>query len=112
MEGSLSYFQLADGKSYFFDPGMVSMALFSHAIACARTDVKDAPRPPVPVFFKMVQRAKDRKAALASLYPDLDDPNKSAPPCAYDLDALVEDGELEPQQFALGVMPSAVADDE
>ena len=101
MQGKLGYFELREGSHYWFDPSNTYKELFLHASNSLRADYKGEPRPDPPEILTALARAKDRKAALEGLYPT----GGSMLFSAYDLEALVERGELVPQAFAPGHSP-------
>ena len=96
--GKLGYFELREGSRYWFDPSNTYMELFLHASNSLRADYKGEPRPEPPEILRALARAKDRKAALERLYPK----GGSMLFCAYDLETLVERGELIPRPFMVG----------
>ena len=98
MQGKLGNFELREGGSYWFDPSNTYKELFLHAANSLRADYKGEPRPQPPEILTALARAKDRKAALEGLYPK----GGCMPFCAYDLEALVERGELVARPFVVG----------
>ena len=98
LRGKLGSFELREGGSYWFDPSNTYKELFLHASNSLRADYKGEPRPDPPEILRALARAKDRKAALEGLYPT----GGSMLFSAYDLEALVERGELVPRPFAVG----------
>ena len=98
VRGKLGYFELREGGHYWFDPSKTFTELFLHAANSLRADYKGEPRPDSPEILKALTHAKDRKAALEGLYPKGGCKLFSA----YDLEALVERGELVPRPFVVG----------
>jgi hypothetical protein len=92
----LESFELLDGTTHYFDPA--SAELFLHSMAClgAQGEGKTTfPEPPETV--KAIARARDRRAALDRLYP-----NGSFGVFPYDVEALVDSGELVPRSMVVG----------
>ena|SRR5215210_5170935 len=87
-----SGFTLVDGSRYHYDPAEVWKELFiptmDETINC---DYEGRPRPPAPPLLQALARAKDRRQAIAQIYPEW---RYRPPMCGYDLTALVERGEL------------------
>jgi len=98
LRGKLGYFELREGSHYWFDPSNTYKELFLHASNSLRADYKGEPRPDPPEILTALARAKDRKAALEGLYPT----GGARLFSAYDLEALVERGELVPRSFVVG----------
>ncbi|MBA3473391.1 MAG: hypothetical protein H0T57_09250 [Rubrobacter sp.] len=96
MRGNLDYIELADGSRYFYEPEQVWSALFLHHSDCMRADHRSEPRPDPPEILTAVAKARDRRSAVERLYAQEASP---APLTAYDLEALVERGELVPRSF-------------
>ena len=91
---------LNDGSRYRYDRTSVALERFEHAAAALRADYEGRPRPvEPPEILRAVARARNRRAALEKLYPEWE---TQRPFCAYDLEALVETGELRPLPFAPG----------
>jgi hypothetical protein len=97
MRGQLSYFELADGSRYFYEPEKAWTELFLHGSKCLEADHRSAQRPEPPAILEAVARAKDRRGAVERILAQ--DP---APLTAYDLEPLVERGELVPRSFLAG----------
>ena len=97
MRGQLSYFELADGSRYFYEPEKAWTELFLHGSKCLEADYRSEQRPEPPEILKAVAKARDRRSAVERLYAQ--DP---APLTAYDLEALAERGELVPRSFLAG----------
>ncbi len=101
MRGNLEYFELADGGRHWYSPEAAVRELFSHSMDSLTADCRGEPRPGPPPLLVTVARAKDRRAALGAL------PLTKYPwPRPFDLEALVERGELVPR--SLGVSRKAV----
>ena len=98
LRGKLGYFELREGSHYWFDPSNTYKELFLHASNSLRADYRGEPRPDPPEILGAIARAKDRKTALEGLYPK----GGSMLFSAYDLEALVERGELVPRTFVAG----------
>jgi hypothetical protein len=91
----LASFVLEDGSRYYFDPA--SGALFLHACDCIRAGSAGEPFPEPPETVKAIARARDRRAALNQLYP-----NGSFGIFPYEVEALIERGELVPRSLVAG----------
>ena len=79
----LESFILEDGSRYYFDP--TSGKCHLHGLACLRAQGDAQPFPEPPETLKAIARAKDRRAALKKLYPNI-----SLSIFPYDEEALVE----------------------
>jgi ribosomal protein L20A (L18A) len=89
---------LNHGSRYRYDRTSVAIERFKHTAEAIRADYEGQPRPvEPPEILRAVTRARNRRAAVEKLYPEWE---TQRPFCAYDLLALVETGELVPQQFA------------
>ncbi len=97
LRGQLASFELADGSRYFYEPEKAWTELFRDHSDSMRADHRSEPRPDPPPILEALARAKDRRSAVERLYAS--DP---APPTAYDLEELVERGELVPRSFLAG----------
>ncbi len=93
--GDLASFALEDGGRYYFDPE--SGDCFLHSMDCLRAQGKGEPFPEPPETLKAIARARDRRAALAQLYPG--EPFGLFP---YEPEALVDGGELVPRSLVAG----------
>jgi|SRR5215212_1376613 hypothetical protein len=85
--GNHESFVLMDGSTYYFSPG--SGELFLHTAECIRADYAGRRRPDPPPTLLALCKARDRRAAAekvatSGMFP-------------YDLEALVERGELVPR---------------
>jgi hypothetical protein len=101
-------FELNDGRKYrYVDED--GFELYRHAASCARADYKRKPRPDVPEVFHAVANARNRAQAVEQLYPDW---TLKRPFCPYDLEVLVRDGEIVPEQFAPSYEPVLAAGEE
>ena len=98
LRGKLGSFELQEGGRYWFDPSNTYKELFLHASNSLRADYRGEPRPEPPEILTALVRAKDRKAALEGLYPA----GGAMLFSAYDLETLVERGELVPRPFVVG----------
>ncbi|HVF01093.1 MAG TPA: hypothetical protein VNA27_07110 [Rubrobacteraceae bacterium] len=97
VEGHVNYIELADGSRFFYEPEEVGPAVFKHGSRCLSADYRSEPRPDPPEILEAVARARDRRAALEQLYePD------AHLLIAYEIEALVERGELVPRSFLAG----------
>ena len=99
MQGKLSFFELADGRRYCFDPQETFRATFMFLADSLQADHAREPRPEPPEVLRAVADARDRRTALDRVmggYPHL----------PLDLEALVERGELVPRSLvAKAVLP-------
>jgi hypothetical protein len=91
----LASFILEDGSRYYFDP--TSGECFLHSMDCLRAQGDCEPFPEPPETVKTIAEARDRRAALNQLYP-----NGSFGIFPYEVDALVERGELLPRSLVAG----------
>jgi O-methyltransferase involved in polyketide biosynthesis len=93
----LASFVLADGSRYYFNP--TSAEIFLHSMDCLRAQGSAAgePFPEPPETVKAIARARDRGAALSQLYP-----NGSFGIFPYEVEALLERGQLVPRSLVAG----------
>jgi hypothetical protein len=93
----LASFILEDGSRYYFDP--TSAEIFLHSMDCLRAQGSEAgePFPEPPETVKAIARARDRRAALNQLYPE-----GSFGVFPYEVEALIERGELVPRSLVAG----------
>jgi hypothetical protein len=98
VHAKLAYVEMRGGGRYWFEPEQAHVDLFLHASNSARADFEGEPRPDPPEILRVAAHAKDRRSTIEWLYPQ----GLSASFCAYDLEALVETGELAPRPFAPG----------
>jgi hypothetical protein len=101
----LESFELLDGTRYFYNP--TSAECFLHSMACMRVQGEGKttfPEPPETV--KAITRARDREAALHQLYPP-----GSFGVFPYDVEALLECGELVPRSMVVGCELGEVLED-
>jgi hypothetical protein len=91
----LASFVLEDGTRYYFNP--TSAEIFLHSTACLRAQGDCEPFPEPPETVKAIARARDRRAALHQLYP-----NGSFGMFPYEVEPLVERGELVPRSLVAG----------
>jgi transposase len=92
----LESFILEDGSRFYYDP--TSGERFLHSMDCLRAQgegKRTLPAPPETI--KAVTRARDRAGALNQLYP-----GSSFGVFPYDVDALLERGELVPRSMVAG----------
>jgi hypothetical protein len=91
----LASFMLEDGSRYYFNP--TSAEVFLHTMDCLRAqgECKSFPEPPETV--KAIARAQDRTSALNQLYP-----SGTFGIFPYEVEALVERGELVPRSLVAG----------
>jgi hypothetical protein len=94
-QGSLKSFVLEDGSRHYFDPA--SGECFLHSMDCLRAQGDCEPFPEPPETVKAIARARDRRAALNELYP-----NGSFGVFPYEVEALIERGELVPRSLVAG----------
>jgi hypothetical protein len=97
VRGDLASFVLKDGSRYYFNPA--SGECFLHSMDCLRAQGSEAgePFPGPPETIKAIARARDRRAALNQLYP-----NGSFGMFPYEVEALIERGELVPRSLVAG----------
>ena len=93
---------LNDGSRYRYFCEEVPIELFKHAADAMKADYQREPRREPPEIFRVITRAKNRRAALGQIYPEWE---TRRPFCAYDLWALVETGELVHVAFAADYPP-------
>jgi len=101
----LESFVLEDGSRHLYDPG--SAECFLHSMACMRAQGEGKttfPEPPETV--KAITRARDREAVLHQLYPP-----GSFGVFPYDVEALLECGELVPRSMVVGCELGEVLED-
>ncbi len=92
----LASFILEDGSRYYFNP--TSGECFLHSMDCLRAQGDgEITFPEPPETLKAIARARDRRAALNQLYP-----NGSFGIFPYEVEALVERGELVPRSMVVG----------
>ena len=83
-------FTLVDGSRYVYDPDTVWKELFIPTVdETINCDYEGRPRPAPPALLQALARAKDRRHAIAQIYPEW---RYRPPMCGYDLEALVESG--------------------
>jgi hypothetical protein len=87
---------LRDGTRHHYSRHEAAVDLFQHSTACLHADYKGEPRPGAPPILHAVARAKDRRAALAQVYPHWP---TQRPFSAFDLHTLVNRGELVAAAF-------------
>ncbi len=97
MRGRLSSFELAGGSRHWFNPEHVYKEIFLHSAASMRADYKRRARPEPPEILRIIVRARDCREAVETVFP-----GNGAVFIAYDLEALVEHGELVPRSFVAG----------
>jgi hypothetical protein len=90
----LGSFILEDGSRYYFNPE--SGECFLHSMDCLRAQGECEPFPEPPETLKAIARARDRGAALNRLYGGTFDV------FPYEVEALVELGELVPRSVVVG----------
>jgi len=94
--GHLKSFELSDGSRYYYDP--MDAELFLHICECLHHH--DEPeRPEPPEIVKALTRAKDRRAALAEMGHDEGTSFGTFP---YEVEPLIERGELVPRSLVVG----------
>ena len=91
----LASFVFEDGSRYYFDPA--SGECFLHSMDCLRAQGDCEPFPEPPETLKAIARARDRSAALNQLYP-----SGSFGVFPYEVEALIERGELVPRSLVAG----------
>ena len=95
MRGKLSYFELADGGQFYFEPQEAFKATFLYFMDSLRADYAREPRPGPPKVLKAVANARDRREALSRVMA-----GSSFLP--VDEEALVERGEFVPRSLVAG----------
>jgi len=95
MRDKLSYFELADGGQFYFDPQEAFKATFLYFMDSLRADYDREPRPEPPKVLKAVTNAKDRREALSRIMA-----GSSFLP--VNREALVERGEFVPRSLVAG----------
>ncbi len=93
--GDLASFVLEDGSRYDYNP--IGADLYLHSMDCLRAQGECEPFPEPPETLKAITRARDRKAALNQLYP-----SGSFGVFPYEVEPLVERGELVPRSMVAG----------
>ena len=101
LRGQLDSFELADGSRYWYDPEAVGAELFLFGCACLRAGAPEKRPPPPPIVLALV-KARDRRAAFASLAP--------APFWPYESESFFERGELVHRSMIAGDVDGATAD--
>src|SRR5215212_168897 len=90
LRGQMGSFELEDGSRHYYDPA--SPERFLHSMNCLRAQGRGEttfPEPPATILA--ITRAKDRRTALTEVYPP-----GTFDIFPYDIEALVERGELVP----------------
>jgi hypothetical protein len=95
MRGRLSYFELEDGRQYYFDPQEVGKATFLFFSDSLRADYQRQPRPGPPPALRAVADAKDRREALSRV-------KVGSSFLPVNEEALVERGEFVPRSLVAG----------
>ncbi len=95
MQGKLSFFELADGQRYYFEPQRAFWATFRFFTESMTADYKREPRPDPPAVLKAVAGARDRSEALNRVM----DGGSHLP---LDRTALVGRGEFVPRSLVAG----------
>ena len=92
---NLASFVLEDGSRYYFNPA--SGECFLHSMDCLDAQGECRPFPEPPETLKAISCARDRRAALNQLYS-----NGTFGLFPYEVEALVERGELVPRSLVAG----------
>src|SRR5215207_106192 len=95
MRGKLSYFELADGGQFYFEPQEAFKATFLYFMDSLRADYHRQPRPEPPKVLKTVANARDRREALSRVMG-------SSSFLPVDEEALIERGEFVPRSRVAG----------
>ena len=96
LRGTLESIVLEDGSRYYYSP--IGGECFLHSMDCLRAQGEgETTFPEPPKTIKALARARDRRAALNQLYP-----GGSFGVFPYDVDALLERGELVPRSMVVG----------
>jgi len=91
----LESFVLEDGSRFYYDPK--SAECFLHSMDCLRAQGEgEITFPEPPETIKAIARARDKGAALHHLYPP-----GSFGVFPYDVEALLERGELVPRSMVV-----------
>jgi hypothetical protein len=91
----LESFVLEDGSRFYYDP--TSAECFLHSMDCLRAQGEgETTFPEPPETVKAIARARDKGAALHQLYPP-----RSFGVFPYDVEALLERGELVPRSMVV-----------
>ena len=92
----LQSFVLEDGLRYYYNP--ISGECFLHSMDCLRAQgAGEITFPEPPETIKAITRARDRRGALNQLYP-----GGSFGVFPYEVEPLVERGELVPRSMVVG----------
>jgi hypothetical protein len=92
----LESFVLEDGSRHYYDPA--SAERFLHSMDCLRAQGEgETTFPEPPEMVKVIARARDRRAVLNQLYP----PGFFGV-FPYEVEPLVERGELVPRSLVAG----------
>lgn len=97
MRGRLSSFELTDGSRHWFNPEYVYKEIFLHSASSMRADYKRRPRPEPPEILRVIVHARNHREAVETVFS-----GNGAVFIAYDLEALIEHGELVPRSFVTG----------
>ena len=95
MRGKLSYFELSDGRQFYFDPQEAFKATFLFFMDSLRADYDRELRPEPPGVLKAVADARDRREALSRVMG-------GASFLPVDEEALVGRGEFVPRSLVAG----------
>ena len=95
LRGEMVSFELEDGSRHYYDP--TSGEMFLHACECLRNHHKPE-RPAPPEVVKAIARAKDRRTAYELVRGDAGYFSEFP----YDVEALLERGEIVPVSLVVG----------
>ena len=96
MYANLASFELEDGSRHYYNP--TSPERFLHSMACLRAQGDgETSFPEPPETLRAITRAKDRAAALEQIYQ-----SGSFDIFPYDVEAIVQRGELVPSSLVAG----------
>ena len=95
LQGTLDFFELADGSRHYFDVEQTVRDNFRYLTACLRADYRGAPRPDPPAVLRAVSNARDRGEALSRVLGGYNH-------LPLDREALISRGELVPHSLVAG----------
>jgi hypothetical protein len=96
-QGHLECLELEDGGRYWYNPAEVGTEVFMHGVNSLHADFEGKPRPDPPEILQAIARARDRCQAVERLYP-----RGSYTLMAYNVEALIDQGEFVPRSFVVG----------
>jgi len=84
-------------------------SFFLFWLTCTTADAGGEERPATPPLMHAIANAVDREQAMDTIWPEW---RSSPPKCAFQLEALVQDGELIPDMWAAGMLDELEDEDE